>query len=225
MISLENITKKYRDDIVLNQLNLCLNEEKITVLLGVSGCGKTSLMKIVAGIDSDYDGKFFLNNKCLSGMTDRERSYIRAQSIGYIPQDIYLMEKNTVKDNILLSLLYYPNKKKINELSSELENLLEKLGLLEKIDKKVELLSTGEKRRVMIARALIKNPDIIIADEPTSGLDKNSRINIFELFEKFKAQKTLVFIATHDEFAVNRCDRILRMRYGVINEELNNTAY
>ncbi len=125
----------------------------------------------------------------------------------------------------MLSLLYYPNKKKINELSSELENLLEKLGLLEKIDKKVELLSTGEKRRVMIARALIKNPDIIIADEPTSGLDKDSCINIFELFEKFKAQKTLVFIATHDEFAVNRCDRILRMRYGVINEELNNTAY
>jgi len=170
MISLENITKKYQDNIVLNQLNLCLSEEEIIVLLGVSGCGKTSLMKIVAGIDSTYDGNFFLNNKCLSGMTDRERSHIRAQSIGYIPQDIYLMEKNTVKENILLSLLYYPNKERTKELSLELENLLEKLDLLKKIDERVEVLSTGEKRKVMIARALIKNPDIIIADEPTSDL-------------------------------------------------------
>lgn len=218
MIRLESITRKYQENIILNQLDLCLNEKEITVLVGVSGCGKTSLIKIVAGVDSMYQGKIFLNDKCLSDMNDRQCSHVRAQNIGYIPQDIYLMEKNTVKDNILLALLYYPDKKKIKGLLLELENLLEKLNLLGKINTKVELLSTGEKRKVMIARALIKKPCIIIADEPTSGLDKNSCINIFELFEKFKTQNALIFIATHDEFVVKKCDRILRMSDGIINE-------
>lgn len=218
MICLENIIKRYRNDIILNRLNLSLDRNQMTALAGISGCGKTSLMKIAAGIDTAYNGNYLLNNESLSIMNDKGRSEIRAKHIGYIPQDIYLMEKNTVKDNILLSLLYYPDKNRIKELLSDMENLLEKLNLLEKANKKVVSLSSGEKKRVMVARALIKKPDIIIADEPTSGLDKNNCTNVLELFKEFKQKDALIFIATHDEFVVESCDRVLNMSYGTLIE-------
>ena len=101
---------------------------------------------------------------------------------------------------------------------SGLEALLQKLNLSEKINKKVVSLSTGEKRRVMIARALIKNPDIIIADEPTAGLDRSNCINLLKLLEELKEYDKTIFISTHDEFVIQSCDRVINMSYGSIIE-------
>ena len=105
MICLENIIKQYQDNIVLDNISLCIDKKQMIALAGISGCGKTSLIKILAGVDSAYSGNYLFCNESFSDMNDKKQSEIRANTIGYIPQDIYLMEQNTIRDNVALS--YY----------------------------------------------------------------------------------------------------------------------
>lgn len=216
MILLKDIVKKYRTDTVLNHIDLSLKLGTMTSLVGVSGCGKTSLIKIIAGMDRCYNGNYFLCDSRVSGMSDQELSVIRAEVIGYVPQEIYLIEEETVMENILLSFKYGKNKELVENFNIDTADYLEKLGIAGFMDKKVNQLSGGERKRVMIARAMAKNPAVIIADEPTSGLDSKNCKMVIELLREYQKRNATILVATHDSLVSAACDHIINMEYGAL---------
>lgn len=213
MIKAEGLTKKYGRETVLTELDLSLERGAMAALTGVSGCGKTTLLKILAGMDQRYGGRYRLDGIWLEGLKDAELAAVRADAVGYIPQDIFLLEEESVRENILLPLRY---KREPAGLEKQAEPLMEALGIAGLRDKKAKKLSGGEKKRVMTARALIKKPKILIADEPTAGVDRENCAVIMGLFRKMQQEGGTVLISTHDPAVYGACDGRIVMEYGKI---------
>ncbi|MFJ9461825.1 ABC transporter ATP-binding protein/permease [Viridibacillus arvi] len=213
MIEIKNLTKNYGDSLIFDDTSFSFPSQGLVCLLGASGSGKSTLLNMVAGFDIDYSGDITVCGTSISKMNADELCAYRRDNIGFIFQDYHLLSGYTVLENILLSC-------ELNTLSEEenrenAKELLNKIGLSQKTDEKIENLSGGQKQRVAIARALISNPRIILADEPTGALDRRNSIEIMELLKEISKDR-LVIVITHDQKICSFADEVVHIEKGKI---------
>ena len=231
MIRFENVSKEYRSKKggstkALTDININLNNKGLIFIIGKSGSGKSTLLNILGGLDSKTSGKIYIDNKDIDSFKEKDFDSYRNTYIGFIFQDFNLLEEYNVFDNVMLSAKL--QKKKVDK--EEILNLLDRLGLKGLEYRNINELSGGQKQRVGIARALIKNPKIILADEPTGNLDSISSKETFKLLKEISKEK-LVVVVSHDlENANTYADKILELQDGkairndlTIKEQDNST--
>ena len=198
----------------VKNISLDINEGSFTVIFGPTGSGKTTLLSLLAGIVYPTNGDIIFNNVHLSHSRDNRISQFREKNIGFIPQNTHLIKELTVFENILSPNSFY--KIRLKELKSNALYLLEKLKLIEKKDYRPLLLSGGEIKKVMIARALVKNPFYIIADEPFSELDGDEVKAILKLLDMQYNRGTAVIIASNRKTAFKKKVDLYTMNEGQI---------
>ena len=211
MIELNNISKKYGDQIVLDGFSYTFGENGITCLLGASGSGKSTLLNLLAGFDREYSGKILVDGQVLSELSDEELCEYRKHTIGFVFQEYHLLTGYTVLENILLAAeLTCQDNAKNREWAL---SLLRRLNIEEKANEKIENLSGGQKQRVAIARALAGNPQVILADEPTGALDRKTADEIMAILSEI-AKQSPVLIITHDRKICDYADEVVTIEDG-----------
>ena len=201
MITLDKVDKyfnKHKKNEVHVINNISLNLDKgLVAILGPSGCGKTTLLNVIGGLDKVRKGNIYIDNKKVNSKNSYKVDKIRNLNVGYIFQDYKLIENLTVYDNLALVLKMIGIKDK-NEIKKRIEYILDKVGMLRYKRRPAGMLSGGEKQRVGVARALVKNPDIILADEPTGNLDSKNSLEIMKIIKAISNEK-LVILVTHEQ--------------------------
>ena len=230
LLELKNITKIYENSLnktVLKNLNLSFNQKGLNIILGPSGSGKSTLLNLIGGLDTNYMGEILFNNFPLKKFKEKELDSYRNHKIGFVFQNYALIEHLTILENVILTLkLSGFSKKKRENLSKE---ALLQVGIKE-FNKKPSELSGGEQLRVQVARAIVNNPDIILADEPTGALDSKNSIKIMEILKNISKTKLVIMVTHNEELIRNYADRIIRLNDGevifdnneVILEEIKN---
>jgi lipoprotein-releasing system ATP-binding protein len=201
---------------VLKDVTFTVNRGEFVSVMGKSGCGKSTLLYILSTMDTDYDGKLYLDDKLVTGQSHNHLSRIRNEKIGFVFQFHYLINEFSVLENVMVPGL------KLNKKSrEELEHIaMEKLRIFDMQDhavKKANQLSGGQKQRVSIARSLINDPLIIMGDEPTGNLDKKNSDLVFDIFKELAREfHQTMLIVTHDQDFAEGTDRIIEMEDGRI---------
>lgn len=227
IIRVENIVKKYRLGkeavSVLNNINLDIFPGEVVSILGTSGCGKTTFLNITAGLERPTKGKIFINDYCLNKISEKYMSSFRRKYIGFVFQFYNLIPSHTALENVVMPLVFEGVPAKIRNKKGR--EILNQLGLGNRLKHKPNELSGGQRQRVSIARALINNPRIIFADEPTGNLDSKTTEEILKLLISTVRNRgqTLVMV-THDVKVASTADRILEMEDGVIINEKNSNS-
>lgn len=200
---------------VIKDISLCVQKGEFVTLKGKSGCGKSSLLYLLATLDTDYTGQISINKSVVTGLDRNKLAQFRNEHIGFVFQYHFLLPEFTVLQNLMLPALKL-GKLKRDIIHKKAMERLRQLDMHEHAHKLSTRLSGGQQQRVAIARALMNDPDIIMADEPTGNLDSVNSEIIFDIFSELaKAGNTLVVI-THDEDFAKRSDRILKMIDGSI---------
>lgn len=224
VINLKDIHKSYylgkQELPVLKGIDLIVNSNEYISLMGPSGSGKSTLMNIIGCLDTLTSGQYVLNGKDVSKMTDDELADIRNIEIGFVFQQFNLLPRLTAWENVALPLIYAGVSKK--EREERAKTILEEVGLGDRSHHKPNELSGGQSQRVAIARALVNNPSIILADEPTGNLDTKTSEEIMELFDKIHGQGNTVMLVTHEEDIAEYTKRVVRIRDGVVESDVNN---
>jgi len=219
-IELKNARKSYylangEEVPVLKGLDLKIKTGEFVSLMGESGSGKTTLLNIIGCLHSLSDGEYFLNQENIGVVRDDfTLAFIRNKKMGFIFQQFNLFSRFTALKNVALPALYFGMKKK--ERENRAKELLESVGLEDRIGHKPTELSGGQQQRVAIARSLINNPEIILADEPTGALDSKSGIEIMQIFKDFKDQGKTVVMVTHTSEVAKYADRIIYLKDGKV---------
>ena len=217
-----NIEKSYvKEQKVLQGLHFEMDENEFVGVLGVSGCGKTTFLKTISGLEKPNAGQILYRDRDITRLSLSDRDMFRKIEVGMIFQDYQLIECLTVLENI--ALLLEINGMEKGEAKEQVLQILDSYGMKELADKFPEELSGGEKQRTAIARACIKQPSIILADEPTGNLDRQRAKKILEMFEDISREHSILMV-THDLYAASFCSRIVRMKYGRIEEEITRTG-
>ena len=204
LLKVENIKLKFGSRMILNDVNFSVEPGTITVITGKSGCGKTTLLGIISGLLKPNGGKVYFKGKNILRWGDIRRSFYRSKSIGFIFQFFNLLNDYSAFENIILPTMFNPFARNASKKAKE---LIEYLNLKAISSNHPETLSGGERQRIAIARAVINNPDIILADEPTGNLDDESAEDINNLFIKLaKENKKAFVIVTHDHRIVENAD-------------------
>lgn len=219
-IELSNITKIYNkgtsaENLVLNDVSLTIERGELVAIKGKSGAGKSTLLHMIGCLDDCTSGSYSVDDIEVTKLSNKEIAKLRNEKFGFILQDFGLINDENVLFNVMLPMMF--NKVKMRDMEEiALENL--RLFQMEDMQKReVGSLSGGEKQRVAIARALVNNPDYILADEPTGSLDStNSDILMEELIHLHQIGKTVIII-THDDTVAARCNRIIQIQDGRIN--------
>ena len=216
LINIENLKKTYIGPPkveVLKSINLQVYKNEILAITGESGSGKTTLLNLIGGIDNITDGIVNIDGNNIHKMNEGQLAHFRNSSLGYVFQFHNLLGEFSAVENVMIpSLMLKYNKKLAREKA---ENLLEIVGLKERIEHRIGELSGGEAQRVAIARALINNPKLILADEPTGNLDKKNAEIVRELlWNMTKKTKASLIIVTHSNSIANMADRKLKLEYG-----------
>ena len=207
-LTLKNIQKKYLDASkniqVLNGVNLSFNKNNIISLVGPSGSGKSTLLHILGLLEIVDQGEYLFNNVNLINLKDDQKTIYRRKNISIVYQFNNLISDLRAIDNVILPLLI--NNLNKNESFKKAENLLNKLGLKERLNHYPHELSGGEQQRVAIARALINEPELILADEPTGNLDSKTANEVFEILLSLKSKERLIVFATHNRDLSDKAD-------------------
>ncbi|MFN3667404.1 MAG: ABC transporter ATP-binding protein, partial [Sediminibacterium sp.] len=192
-------------------------------LMGPSGSGKSTLMNILGCLDSPTGGKYILNQKDVSKMSDDELAEVRNSEIGFVFQQFNLLPRLTAAENVALPLIYAGVSKK--ERMERAMAALEKVGLADRSHHKSNELSGGQIQRVAIARALVNNPSILLADEPTGNLDSKTSVEVMEIFGKIQEAGNTVVLVTHEEDIAAYAHRVVRLRDGLVEtDKTRNTS-
>jgi putative ABC transport system ATP-binding protein len=218
LISLQDIRKTYvlGDQTVhaLKKIELDIHQGEYVALMGPSGSGKSTLMNIIGCLDTPSAGKYWLNQKEVSMMTDIELSKVRNDEIGFVFQTFNLLNRLSSLENVALPLVYAGISQK--ERLERARETLNKVGLGNRLDHKPNELSGGQRQRVAVARALINNPSLLLADEPTGNLDTQTSHEIMGLFEEIHAGGNTIVLVTHEEDIAKHAKKIVRLRDGLI---------
>lgn len=217
VIEVKNINKTYKkkDETIkaLNNINLSFEKGKFYAIMGHSGSGKSTLIRILGLIDEFDSGEYLLNNNSVKKLNNLESSEIRMKEIGFVFQDFYLDEYMTAKENIILPMLINKSIEK-QDREKIAEQLLEKMGLLDRKNHLPKELSGGEKQRVCIARALANNPSIILADEATGDLDEKNESIIFEYLKELSKEGKCVIVVSHSNEVKKYADEVINLKEG-----------
>ena len=234
MIRIENLNKYYNKGRgnqihVINNTSIELPKNGLVALLGPSGCGKTTLLNAIGGLDKVNKGKIYINGCRITRKSTGNVDKIRNLNVGYIFQDYKLIDNMSVYDNVSIALKMIGIKDK-EEIKKRVEYILERLGIYRYRHRPCSMLSGGERQRVGIARALVKNPDIILADEPTGNLDSKNTIEIMNIIKSISKDK-LVILVTHEvdiaKFYASRIIEIIdgKIEYDYENKNSDNLDY
>lgn len=220
IMKLEDIDKFYMETgnklHILKKLNLEVKRGEFVSILGKSGSGKSTLLNIMGLLDKIDGGKIWIDNKEVSSLNEVERNNIKNHFLGFVFQFHYLMSEFTALENVMIPALLNNFKNK-SEIEKEARELLEIVGLAERIKHKPNQLSGGEKQRVAIARAMINKPKLILADEPTGNLDEDTGELIFSLFRKInKEHNQSIVVVTHARDLSQVTDRQVYLKRGVL---------
>lgn len=208
---------------VLKGLEFSINKNEYVALMGPSGSGKSTLMNILGCLDTPTSGKYLLNKKDVSSLSDDELAEIRNKEIGFVFQTFNLLPRSSALDNVALPLVYAGLNK--NEREQKALKVLEQVGLGDRVKHKPNELSGGQRQRVAVARALVNNPSIILADEPTGNLDSKTSYEIMALFDEIHKNGNTIILVTHEEDIAQHAHRIIRLKDGQIEkDELNKSV-
>ena len=223
MLQLKNITKEYRSGDMnvqaLKGIDLQFRNSEFVSILGQSGCGKTTLLNIIGGLDRYTSGDLIINNKSTKQFKDKDWDAYRNYSVGFVFQNYNLIPHQTVLSNVELALTLSGVSKK--ERKQRAIKALEKVGLKDQIHKKPNQMSGGQMQRVAIARALVNDPDIILADEPTGALDTATSVQIMELLKEISSEKLIIMVTHNPELAEKYSTRIVKILDGKIVGDSN----
>ena len=221
MLKLKNIKKTYvsGDEKVeaLKGISIEFRESEFVSILGQSGCGKTTLLNIIGGLDRYTSGDLIINGKSTKDFKDRDWDAYRNYSVGFVFQSYNLIGHQTVLSNVELALTISGVSRK--ERKQRAIKALEEVGLKEQIHKKPNQLSGGQMQRVAIARALVNNPDIILADEPTGALDTKTSVQVMEILKKISKDKLIIMVTHNPELAEKYSSRIIKILDGKITDD------
>jgi len=212
----------------LRSITLNIEKNEFVALMGPSGSGKSTLMNILGCLDTPTSGNYFLNNNDVSKLGDNELAEIRNKEIGFIFQTFNLLPRSTALENVTLPLIY-AGFNKTNRVKRA-EEVLDEVGLDDRMLHKPNELSGGQRQRVAIARALVNKPSIILADEPTGNLDSTTSIEIMGILEKIHKLGNTIIVVTHEEDIALHAHRIIRLIDGnvdsdTINENVRTMEY
>lgn len=226
MIELKKVNKffnkgKKNELHVINNTSLILPDVGLIALLGPSGCGKTTLLNAIGGLDSVQGGTILVDGKKISSRNMSKVDKLRSLSIGYIFQDYKLLEDQTVFDNVAIALKMVGIKNK-EEMKVRVEYVLEKVGMLRYRHRPVSMLSGGERQRVGIARALVKNPDIVLADEPTGNLDSRNSVEIMNIIKTISKERLVILVTHERNLAEFYASRIIEVMDGTVTADRQN---
>ena len=212
MIKIQNLKKAYKDCVALDTVSMHIRKGEFVAIIGASGSGKTTMLNIIGGLDTDYMGSCEVRNKEMSSLSDVECCTLRSRYISYVYQFFNLISFLTVKENMCLASQI--KGKKVDE--KELNQVLKLLGLEHKKDCFANELSGGQQQRVAIARAILAHTDIILADEPTGNLDGENAKNVMDILKALNKEGKTIVLVTHDLKIANYADRIIRLEQGKI---------
>jgi putative ABC transport system ATP-binding protein len=226
IIRLSEIAKSYKigTEVIhaLRSVSLDIYKNEYVALMGPSGSGKSTLMNVLGCLDSPSSGEYVLNNKSVAQMPDDELAEVRNKEIGFVFQSFNLLPRSTALDNVMLPLVYAGFNKE--QRLARAKEVLEQVGLGERMMHKPNELSGGQRQRVAIARALVNKPAIILADEPTGNLDSKTSVEIMGLLEEIHKQGNTIVLVTHEEDIAQHAHRIVRLKDGVVERDYKNDS-
>lgn len=224
LINIKRISRKYQIGtetiFALRNIDLSIYKNEYVALMGPSGSGKSTLMNILGCLDTPSGGEYILNNNSVAQMSDNELAEVRNKEIGFVFQTFNLLPRNSTLENVALPLVYSGLAK--SERENRAKEVLEQVGLGNRMNHKPNELSGGQRQRVAIARALVNNPAIILADEPTGNLDTKTSMEIMGLLEEIHKRGNTIILVTHEEDIALHAHRIVRLRDGLVESDTLN---
>lgn len=219
MIIAENVTKSYTNGKtvtpVLKDVSLKIEDGDFAVILGASGSGKSTLLSVLSGLEKADDGRVSVNGEELTAMSDKQLTEFRKRNVGFVFQQYFLLPHLTVEGNVKLGANLADNR--------EYVQIIEAVGLGEKINRRPAELSGGEQQRVSIARALAKNPNFLFLDEPTGALDEETGRSVLDYLTKLQAEMGFTAVmVTHNPFIADMAGTVMKMNSGKISETRQN---
>ena len=224
IIRLQDVKRIYKVGVerihALDGIDLELSENEYVAVMGSSGSGKSTLMNVLGCLDKATSGCYELDGEDTTKMTDAALARVRNERIGFVFQSFELLGQLSALKNVEIPLIY--SKNGWWSRHKRAKNVLERVGLGDRIKHRPNQLSGGEKQRVAIARALVCNPSILLADEPTGNLDSKTSEGILKLFDQLHREGQTIIIVTHEDFVAHHAKRIIHMKDGIISSDLQN---
>tara|TARA_B100000767_G_scaffold104263_1_gene100043 strand:- start:1541 stop:2230 length:690 start_codon:yes stop_codon:yes gene_type:complete len=202
---------------VLKGIDLDIKKGEYVALMGPSGSGKSTLMNLLGCLDTPTSGSYNLAGRDVSQMNDNELAEVRNKEIGFVFQTFNLIPRQTALQNVALPLVYAGETKEAR--IARAKNILDEVGLKDRMDHRPNQLSGGQRQRVAIGRALVNSPSIILADEPTGNLDSTTSLEIMKLFDEIHKNGNTLIVVTHEEEIARYAHRIIRLRDGMIESD------
>ena len=204
----------------LRGIDLDIPKGQSVAIMGASGSGKSTLMNILGCLDQPTSGSYFLDGSDVALLDDKELSTIRGREIGFVFQSFNLIPQLSIVENVEVPLYY--QRVEVNSRKAKAENILERVGLSDRMSHRPGELSGGQQQRAAVARALVTNPSILLADEPTGNLDSETGEEVLRLFDELHKEGLTTIVVTHDQNVGNRCQRVIGLLDGRIDsDELN----
>jgi putative ABC transport system ATP-binding protein len=201
----------------LSGVSFDINKNEYVAIMGPSGSGKSTMMNVIGCLDTPSSGSYILNGTNVNTLSDNELAAIRNKEIGFVFQTFNLLPRSTALANVELPLIYAGMKGSARRQRAI--EVLERVGLADRMHHKPNELSGGQRQRVAVARALVNNPSILLADEPTGNLDSKTGVEIMELFEELHSQGNTIILVTHEEDIALHAHRIIRLRDGLLESD------
>ena len=224
IIEIKNLTKVYDAKSLpvhaVNGVTLTIESGEFTAIVGPSGSGKTTLLNIIGGLDDPTSGDVIIDGVKINKLSSRQKTDFRMRNIGFVFQSYNLIPVFTSQENVEF-IMHLQGKQK-EERESRTKELLEAVGLGDRMNSRPNKLSGGQQQRVAVARALASKPKFILADEPTANLDSKSTENLLEIMEKLNREENITFIfSTHDQRVVNKAKRVITLQDGAIISDIS----
>ena len=202
----------------LSNVSFAVEEGEYVAIMGESGSGKTTLLNILAALDKPTSGQVLLNGKDIVSIPEREISSFRRDHLGFVFQDFNLLDTFTLKDNIFLPLVL--SKKKYPEMKSRLDPIAKRLNIMDILEKYPYEVSGGQKQRAAVARALITEPELVLADEPTGALDSRAADGLLQMFSEINGSGQTILMVTHSIKAASHAGRVLFIKDGEVFHQI-----
>ena len=223
LIELKDIYKTYHlgeiEVPVLKGISLTVSQGEFVALMGTSGSGKTTLMNILGCLDRPTSGEYLLEGRDITGLPPDDRALLRNQKLGFVFQTFNLLPRTSALENVIMPLSYNGVNLSDQEALQRAQELLQRLGLEERLDHEPSQLSGGQQQRVAIARSLVNHPSLLLADEPTGNLDSKTSEEMLDLFRRLNEEGVTIILVTHDENVARSAKRIIRIHDGMVQAD------